>query len=79
MKKKIEVNEYSVKIDYIEKGEITYSEIYYDGGDYEFINCNEGVRNFSFYYPSHKRVVYGYEYDDGVRYPLSDMELERYI
>ncbi len=79
MKKKIEVNEYSVKIDYIEKVEIIYSDIFYDGGDYEFINCYEGIRNFSFIYLSNNRGVRGYEYENGERYPLSDEDFERYI
>lgn len=80
MKRNVIVNEYSVRIDnYDKEGNPTTSQIFYDGGDYEWINNLEGIRSFSFYYLSNNRGVRGYEYCDGVRYLLSDLEFQRYI
>jgi len=80
MKRNVTVNEYSVRIDnYDSEGNPTTSEIHYDGGDYEWITHLEKIRSFSFYYLSNGRGVKGYEYCDGERYPVSDLEFRRYI
>ena len=79
MKKNVIVNEYSVRVDYCdEDGNLKYSTIDYDGGDYEWIN-HMGIISHSFLYLSNNRGVIGYEIDGDVRYPLSDEEFERYI